>query len=119
MNIPPLQRHIEASDIPPERLAGNSQLTEQEKIGEAARQFEAILLRQILQSAHKTVIKSNFSDDSTSSSIYQDLAVNQLADDISKSGTIGLAKTLQHEFTRQLHSGSSSTQQPPTAEPTH
>src|SRR5215467_7022100 len=119
MNIPPIQGHIDAADIPPERLAGNSQLTEQEKVGEAARQFEAVLLRQILQSAQKTVIKSNFSDDSTSSSIYHDLVVNQLADDISKSGTIGLAKTLQQEFSRQLHSRSSDTHNPSTAEPTH
>jgi peptidoglycan hydrolase FlgJ len=119
MNIPPIQRHLEAADIPPEQLAGNSQLTEQDKIGEAARQFEAVLLRQILESSQKTVIKSGASDDSTSSSIYHDLVVNQLADNISKSGTIGLAKTLQKEFTRQLHSSPKDTHQPPTAEPSH
>jgi Rod binding domain-containing protein len=59
-----------------------------------ARQFEAILLRQILQSTQKTVIPSKFSDNSTAASIYHDLVTHQLADSISKSGTVGLAKTL-------------------------
>ena len=59
MNIPALQNpHINASDIAPERLAKNPQLTDKQKIGEASRQFESILLKQILESSQKTVIKS-------------------------------------------------------------
>lgn len=100
MNIAALQRPVVASDIAPERLAGNAQLTEDQKIAEASRQFEAILLRQVLESAQKTVIKSKFSDDSTSSSIYQDMITNQLADSISKSGALGLAKTFEHQLDR-------------------
>jgi peptidoglycan hydrolase FlgJ len=104
MNVTSLQRKLEASDIPPEQLAGNKQLTEAQKIGEATREFEAILLRQILESTQKTVIQSKLSSDSTASTIYRDLITNQLADSISKSGGVGLAKTLHAEFTRQLHS---------------
>jgi peptidoglycan hydrolase FlgJ len=102
MDVSPIQRSITASDIPPERLAGNSQLTEKQKVAEAARQFEAILLRQILENTQKTVIHSDYSDESTTASIYRDLVTNQLADSISKSGTFGLAKTLERQFTRQL-----------------
>jgi flagellar protein FlgJ len=119
MNITPLQRPVEAPDIPPESLADNKLLTENQKIGEATRQFEALLLRQILESTQKTVFHSEFSDDSTTSSIYRDMVTTQLADSISKSGTLGLAKTLQHEFTRQLHPASQAGHDPkPEAPPT-
>ena len=37
-----------------EKLAGNTNLSQEEKIGEVSRQFEAVLLRQILQTAQKT-----------------------------------------------------------------
>jgi Rod binding domain-containing protein len=103
MNIPSIQKHLAAADIPPEQLAKNSQLTEEQKTGEVARQFEAILLRKILESSQKTVIRSEFSDDSTTTSIYHDMVTNQLAESISKSGTMGLAKMLEHQLTRQLH----------------
>jgi Rod binding domain-containing protein len=104
MTIPALHPKIEASDIPMEQLSGNKTLTEDQKIGEATRQFEAVLLRQILESTQKTVIQSKYADNSMASGIYRDMVTNQLADSISKSGTMGLGETLKHEFTRQLHS---------------
>ena len=100
MNIPPLQHRIAASELPPERLAKSTAVSEQEKIAEASRQFEAILLRQILEATQKTVIKSKLSDNSTAGSIYRDMISNQLADSISKSGGFGLAKTFEHQLTR-------------------
>jgi len=121
MDVLPIQRKLDASDIAPERLAGSSQLSEQEKIAEAARQFEAILLRHILENSQKTVIKSSLSDDSTAASIYRDLVTNQLADSISKSGTFGLGKTFERQFTRQLPPDLAGhepkTAAPPTARP--
>jgi len=100
MEVNPIQRQIVASDIAPEQLAGNSRLTEKQKIGEASRQFEAVLLRQILGDSQKTVIKSEFSDSSTAAGIYQDLITNTLADSISKSGAFGLAKTFEQQLNR-------------------
>ncbi len=99
MNVTPFQRQIVASDIAPEQLAGNPRLTEKQKIAEASRQFEAVLLRQILGDAQKTVIPSEFSDNSTAAGIYQDLITKTLADNISKSGAFGLART----FAQQLN----------------
>lgn len=101
MEISPLQRHVNPADIAPERLAGNPALTEQQKIGEASRQFEAVLLKQILDSSQKTVIPSSFSDNSTSASIYHEMITSHLADSISKSGGFGLAKTFEQQLTRQ------------------
>ena len=100
MEVNPIQRQIVASDVAPEQLAGNSRLTEKQKIAEASRQFEAVLLRQILGESQKTVIPSEFSDNSTASGIYQDLITNTLADNISKSGAFGLAKTFEQQLNR-------------------
>ncbi len=115
MDVSPIQRHLEASDIPPERLAASSQLTEDQKIGEATRQFEAILLRQILENTQKPVIASKFADQSTAASIYRDLVTNQLADSISKSGSFGLGKTLEQQF---QHPASAGHGRPAQAQPT-
>jgi len=100
MNVTPLQARIVASEIAPEQLAGNSSLTQEQKIGEASRQFEAVLLRQILAASQKTVIPSEFSDSSTAAGIYQDLITNTLADSMSKSGKFGLARIFEQQLNR-------------------
>jgi Rod binding domain-containing protein len=100
MNVSPLNPHVIASDIAPERLAKNPKLTEEQKIAEASRQFESILLKQILESSQKTVIKSKLADDSTASSIYHDMVTTRLADSISKSGSFGLSKTFEQQLNR-------------------
>ena len=100
MEVNPLQRKIVASDIAPEQLAGNPRLTQEQKVAEASRQFEAVLLRQILGESQKTVIPSEFSDNSTAAGIYQDLVTSTLADNISKSGAFGLAKTFEQQLNR-------------------
>src|SRR6185503_5628354 len=110
MEIPALQKTQPASDVPLERLAGNGQLSEPQKVAEAARQFEALLLRKILEETQKTVIHSEFSDDSTAAGIYRDLVTQQLAESISKSGSFGVAKTLERQLNRQLHSVSPAAQ---------
>ena len=101
MNINAINPHIDASQIAPERLAGNPKLTEKQKIAEASRQFEAILLKQILDASQKTVIKSKYSDDSsTASGIYHDMVTTQLSQSISKSGAFGLSKTFEQQLNR-------------------
>lgn len=102
MDIPAIQPHVNAADIPLEQLEGNSQLTEPQKVEELGRQFEAVLVRQILAEAQKTMFKSKYTDDSTTSSIYRDMTAQQLADQISRSGALGLGRTLSKELTKQL-----------------
>ena len=101
MNISALNSSSQApaADVDPESLVGSKRLTEHQKIGEASRQFEAMLLRQILSETQKPVIKSSFTDNSTAAGIYQDFITNQLSDCLSKSGGLGLAKV----FERQLN----------------
>lgn len=119
MNIAALQSARPAPDIAPEQLAGNTSLTEAQKVAEGARMFEALLLRQILQESQKTVIQSSFADNSASAGIYRDMITNQLAESISKSGSLGLAKSLEQQLGSQLHRTAPAGQSTePTALPT-
>ena len=98
MTIAPIKTAVDAANTPVEELAGNKSLTEQQKIAEASRQFEAIMLRQILSESQKPVITSEFTDNSTAAGIYQDYITNTLADSMSKSGTFGLAKVFENQL---------------------
>lgn len=100
MDIAALQSHVKASDLPFEKLAGNKSVSESDKVQEACRQFEAVLMRQILQEARKTVISSGESE-SSSKGIYDDMINNQMADSMTRSGGIGLAKSLQAQMVHQ------------------
>ncbi|HUI06940.1 MAG TPA: rod-binding protein [Verrucomicrobiae bacterium] len=102
MEVNTIKSHVNAADLPLEQLATNHALTEPSKIEELSRQFEAVLLRQILSEGQKTVFKTKYADDSTASQIYRDMTVQQLADSISRSGAFGLAGTLSKDLTRQL-----------------
>jgi|KBSSwiStaDraftv2_1062776.scaffolds.fasta_scaffold332168_2 flagellar protein FlgJ len=103
MSLPPISSLRAAGpdglgSIPIQDLAANKALTEEQKIDEACRQFEAVMLRQILGQARKTVFHSKLKEDSTASGIYQDMVTGQLADAISQSGSFGLARSLQSQL---------------------
>jgi peptidoglycan hydrolase FlgJ len=102
MKIPLIEKGVQASELPLDQLAQNPHLSEKQKVSEVSRQFEAMLLRQILHDAQKTVIPSRYGGDSSVNSIYQDLSTAQLADSISKSGGFGLARNLEKQLSRQL-----------------
>jgi len=120
MDISVLQPHVKAADLPIEKLALNPNVSDADKVGQACRQFEAVFLRQILQEARKTVISSSKTHDSAISGIYDDMVTSQLADSISRSGTFGLAKSLQAQLVRQVLPHADvvkSTATPPAAQP--
>jgi flagellar protein FlgJ len=101
MDIPALQSHVKASTIPFEKLAANPSVSDADKVKEACKQFEAVLLRQILGEARKTLISSG-QDNSNEAGIYNDMVNNQMADSISRSGAFGLAKSLQTQLAHQV-----------------
>ena len=98
MQVGSIPSQTPGSDVRIDRLSANPRLTESEKVAEASRQFEAMLLRQILQNALKPVVASKFASESSVTSIYQDMTTSHLADTISKSGALGLARSLQQEL---------------------
>ncbi len=114
MELPALQPRAESARLPLERLAENRQLSDSAKVAQAGRQFEAILLRQILGEAMKPVFKSEFTTNSAQAGIYQDMVVNQLAEQVTASGGLGLASSLQRQLSRQLSAAAQ-----PLSPPTH
>ncbi len=99
MTLSPIPSPSESPDVPIEDLAGDKQLTKQQKIHEASQQFEAILLQQILSEMQKPVISSEFTDDSTAAGIYQDTISHVLSQSIAKSGGFGFAKIFEDQLT--------------------
>ena len=98
MPIPIHMNTMSANHLAIERLAQNNKLTEAEKIGEVARHFEAILLRQFLKEATKPLMDQNQGMSVAQRSIYQDMITHTLADSISKSGQFGLSQAFQHQL---------------------
>jgi Rod binding domain-containing protein len=98
--LDPLGRHLRAADIPMDRLAASTQLDEKAKIGEASRQFEAILVRQILSEARPAEGKKG-----VASGIYQDMITTQTADNICRSGGLGLARTFEQQLSHDAKAG--------------
>lgn len=101
MTIQSLKPMPIGENVPVEQLAGNKALSEKEKLEEASRQFEAVMLRQILGQGRKTVFHSKFNAESMTSGIYQDMVTSQLADGISRSGGLGLARSLETQLVGQ------------------
>ena len=89
-----------ASNLSLERVAASPQFSDQEKTAAASQAFEAVLLRQILDTAQKPAFPSASTDRSTAGGIYRDMVNTQLADNIARSGSFGLGRSL----TPQLHS---------------
>ena len=98
MAVPIQMATMSANHLAVEQLAQNNQLTEAQKIGEVARHFEAILLRQFLNEATKPLMDTNEGMSVAQKSIYQDMITNTLADTISRSGEFGLSQAFRQQL---------------------
>jgi Rod binding domain-containing protein len=98
---------VNPTDVPLEKLATSKALTEEQKTSEMTRQFEAVLLRQILTQAQKPAFPKKGASDGVDSAIYQDMMVNNMAEKISSSRTVGLSQELGKQFSH--HGGHSKT----------
>lgn len=101
MQTAAIQPRLDASTMPLEKLAGNANIPEAEKVGELGRQFEAVLLRKILGEAQKTVFKSRFQTESFAGDVYRDMITHQMAECISQSGSVGLGPQIAAQLSRQ------------------
>ena len=100
MHITPILPSDAGASI--ELQARKPNVSEAEKVADVSRKFEAVLLRQILNQALKPAIPSEMTDDSAVGGMYQDMITSQLADAISQTGGLGLAKQLEAGLTRQF-----------------
>lgn len=111
MEISPFNREVRASELPLERLANSKEISQEAKISEVSRQFEAVLLRQILSQAQKPMFKTSLTPGGGSTNaIYQDMVTQQLADRISQGGTFGFAKVLEQQLS--FESGANNADRP-------
>ena len=102
MNIGAVQPKIDASAIPLEKLSGNSNVSDADKAKEVARQFEAVMVRQILKSAQQTGVKGLLEDSSASKDVYFDMMNYHMADAITRGGGVGLASAFQAQLQSQM-----------------
>jgi Rod binding domain-containing protein len=110
-----IEPRVNAGQLGLERLASSEHVSEQDKAREVARQFEAVLLRQILQSAHQTGIKGMFEEESSSTKdVYFDMMNFHLADTISQGGGLGLASAFEAQLQRQTSPVDSGSDDPAT-----
>lgn len=98
MAVPIQMQSMSTNHLAVEQLAQNSQLTEAQKVGEVARHFEAILLRQFLSEATKPMFSANEGMNAAQRGVYQDMIVHTLADTISKSGEFGLSQAFRQQL---------------------
>ena len=98
MPVPIHMTTMSANHLAIERLSQNNKLTEAEKIGEVARHFEAILLRQFLNESLKPLLDQNEGMSVVQRSIYQDMITHTLADSISRSGQFGLSQAFRQQL---------------------
>lgn len=70
-------------------------IPETEKTELVAREFERMMLRQVLKTSMKPMFGQNASTQSASSDIYQDLVTDALANSIGNGNTLSIAQQLQ------------------------
>jgi len=100
MNISPFSPPtVRAAELPLEKLDHNPNVSEADKALAVGQQFEAVMLRQILNDATKNMFASSEAGGSSTNSVYQDMITNSLADSMSRAGGLGLATVLA----KQLH----------------
>ena len=78
---------------------------ESNKLDEASRQFEAVLLRQMLSSLER--VAGTQGSKEAGSNLYGSMMVDAVADAISRAGGIGIASMLKHSLEPQLGQGAS------------
>jgi Rod binding domain-containing protein len=98
---------VQSPPLPLEALASNTRIPEGQRLNEACRQFESVLLRQILAEGQKPTIPSKMNLNSNNSSIYHDMINAQMADQMSQNGGVGLARALSNQLGRPKSSSES------------
>jgi flagellar protein FlgJ len=89
-------RRVDPANRPLADLSLDKNASEDDKVAEASRQFEAIFVRQILAEADK-----NGNSKGVAGGVYQEMVNDHLADEITRSGGLGFAKSLQAQLTHR------------------
>jgi peptidoglycan hydrolase FlgJ len=86
-------------------LSGPAPIDQRAELGKAARQFEAIFVRQMLAAARKASLGESLFDSSASEQ-FRTMQDSQLADLMAEQGGLGLAKTIEQQLSSRIGVGS-------------
>ena len=78
-----------------QELTFNKQMSEKEKIAEASKQFEGVLLRQYLKDALKPLVETELTKNTASDDIYRSYLIDIMAGSMADSGAFGVSNSLQ------------------------
>ena len=105
-SIPSSSMHLQSSatwgsmtDL--DRVAHDSNLTENQKVGELAKEFEAMLFKQVLKGMKQSVGGSGMFPSEGPHAIYGDMMIDTIAQSISHAGQIGFSRTFTDQLTNQ------------------
>jgi len=98
--------------VPPASLMDQNQ----KQLWSTCQQLEQVFLELLLQQMNSSVGKSTLLPQSFQSNLYQDMQRQSLAEQMAKSGGIGLASTLYQQLNREL-AGSIASSQAKTESP--
>jgi flagellar protein FlgJ len=73
-------------------------ITDEQKLREACRDFESIFVKQLLDGMRKTIQKSDLLNGGLTEEIYEDMLYTEYAKDISRNSSLGLAELLYNQL---------------------
>ena len=83
-------------------MVHNQNISEQAKLKKASQQFEAMLLKQILEDGLKPMIKGALPESGGSHTMYQHLISDALSQQLSESESFGIAQSIQLQMKNRI-----------------
>ena len=92
--------HPLGSNMDLTQLANQSQLSEENKLEAAAKEFEVMLVKQVVKSAQQPLTESGstFFPTQGTGAIYGDMMIDTLSGSIGRAGQLGLARLFQQQL---------------------
>ena len=82
-----------------QRLTGHR---EEARLREVSREFEALFIKQMLDTMRKTIQKSDLNDGGFAEEIYEDMLYDQYAQTMAKTKSFGIAKMLYNQLSAYI-----------------
>ena len=98
MNISSLHAHLPAAAPEGASKVGATSAQDAKKIEDSAKQFEAMMIRQVLSDTFKPSPTAAKGQGMPGSDIYQSFMTDTVADNISKGGSLGISHLFQSQL---------------------
>ena len=98
MNISSLNAHLPAAAETTPKAGASSTAQDAKKIEDSAKQFEAMMIRQVLSDTFKPSPTAAKGQNMPGSDIYQSFMTDTVADSISKGGSLGISNLFQSKL---------------------